>query len=445
MMDGTVGQVISLFKNTEGRKPILLLGAGASFRSGIPLSNRAVNMIARASYARSIGQDWRNTQIPPTDFLRYLQEQKWYKPFSANPAEAFPSAVKELLTPEQFRRDFLKDMIKYHSISDGYVQLSKIIQRRLCNIVLTTNFDSLLIDSFRDQQPNFPEILEINRTAGEVRAFDPLKCLIVYLHGAVEYYTDCVLDEETSNLDIRLINKIRNEISYSPLIVIGYRGAEISIMEKLLLDSVDICEKFPHGIWWCYLGEDNLHSNVIKLETSIKPNFTRIKIDGFDELMKEINSSLANKFNVTFAERIDTVSEHSSNIFNFEINELDFLLIQTTLKDYCEKLKLDFEGDKLEEFLVQLGLLNKINSQYVSTMAGYLIFGKNPEEKIPYSNIQILNEETGESVLIKGNLLSQFNTIIEYLVPKKLILQYLLKRGKHQKSQNPILLKHCES
>lgn len=429
MKIGSVGEIISLFCDTDGRKPILLIGAGASYRSGIPTSKDAIYMIARASYARSIGAEWRNSQIPPTDFIRYLNQQVWYSKFSANPPEAFPTAVKELLNPTQFRRDFLKEMIKYQRINEGYINLSKIIQRRLCNIILTTNFDSLLIESFRRQSPNFPEILEINKTCDETIAYDPHKCMIVYLHGAVEYYTDRVLEEETQFLNANLLRRIRGDLSYNPLIVIGYRGAENSIMKSLLIDGVDDCSKYPHGIWWCHVDDNPLHPNIIELGKSINNNMVTVKISGFDELMEEINTGLSNRFGIPNLVFEDSHLENNDeDDFNFD--ELDKSLILTSIKEYCNRLNLDYEAIGYENFLLQLGLLSKRGEVLNPTLAGYLLFAKNPKEKVHYSIIQLLNEFTGESNIVEGNLLIQFDRIVEILNSSEMNPIIIIKKRK---------------
>lgn len=47
-------ELIYLFRASRENRPVLLLGAGASFRSGIPLAADAVKLIARAAYARLV-------------------------------------------------------------------------------------------------------------------------------------------------------------------------------------------------------------------------------------------------------------------------------------------------------------------------------------------------------------------------------------------------------
>ena len=50
---GSVPEIVSLFRSSNELRPILFLGAGASFRSGVPLAADAVVRIAKASYAKT--------------------------------------------------------------------------------------------------------------------------------------------------------------------------------------------------------------------------------------------------------------------------------------------------------------------------------------------------------------------------------------------------------
>jgi hypothetical protein len=77
--------------------------------------------------------------------------------------------------------------------------------------------------------------VEINRTADDLVGFSVYnRCQVVYLHGAVEYYRDKNLVQEVQRLDDQLVRRVRPVITDSPLIVIGYRGSEPSIMSHLL-------------------------------------------------------------------------------------------------------------------------------------------------------------------------------------------------------------------
>src|SRR5262249_49385599 len=111
---------------------------------------------------------------------------------------------------------------------------------------------------------------------------------LVYLHGSVEHYTDRNILEEVQHLDDQLVPMLVPLLRDHPLIVVGYRGGEPSVMKHLLLDNVEAANSFRHGIYWCTLiseqGEE-LTSLAAKLAAVIGRNFQRVPIDGFDELL----------------------------------------------------------------------------------------------------------------------------------------------------------------
>jgi hypothetical protein len=129
----------------------LLLGAGASYRSGVPLAAESVRRIARNAYARQVlGQDERFCNPKPSDWMPFLQSQEWFIEDPNRLAENFPLAVDHLLRPQEVRREFLSSMIRpANGISAGYYDLAELITRRLCWTVLTTNFDSLIVEALR--------------------------------------------------------------------------------------------------------------------------------------------------------------------------------------------------------------------------------------------------------------------------------------------------------
>ncbi len=144
-----INELVYLFRTIQESRPIFLLGAGASFRSGIPTAAEAVKRIAKAAYAKNVkGMDWRVCQVPLSDWTSYLHNQPWFLSDEARLAENFPLAVENLLLPKEFRRRFFEDMISPpNGINEGYQHLAELIQRGLCWTVLTGNFDHLIVEA----------------------------------------------------------------------------------------------------------------------------------------------------------------------------------------------------------------------------------------------------------------------------------------------------------
>jgi hypothetical protein len=80
-----------------------------------------------------------------------------------------------------------------------------------------------------------------------------------------------------------------------PLVIVGYRSAEPSVMRHLLIDPGNPNEPVPAGsllVRWCVLNTEAIHPLVLELATAIAPNFQLVPIAGFDELMADVASVL---------------------------------------------------------------------------------------------------------------------------------------------------------
>ena len=129
----------------------------------------------------------------------------------------------------------------------------------------------------------------------------------------------------------------------SPIIVIGYRGSEPSIMEGLFGQNKEGRLDFPNGVYWCVRYGESLHPNVEAFARRLGSNFRLLQIDGFDEVLVDLSKELAGQDRyaaagagagllpdiLAFDER---VVEHAS------IDDLDMDLALSILREYCEKL-----------------------------------------------------------------------------------------------------------
>src|SRR5262245_52281303 len=112
-MIDSVRELTYLFRTARPNRPVLFLGAGASYRSGIPMAAEATRRIARAAYSRQVlGLDEKSGNPKLTDWMPWLQKQPWFIPAEENFADNFPLAVEQLLRPAEFRREFFTEMIK---------------------------------------------------------------------------------------------------------------------------------------------------------------------------------------------------------------------------------------------------------------------------------------------------------------------------------------------
>jgi SIR2-like protein len=288
----TVRELASILNPQNEARPTVLLGAGASFSSGVPLADESVKRIARRYYAERVSGKALPEQVKTSEWMAWLAERPWFIRDPARLPENFPLAVKHLLTPQAYRQKVLLDLIAPEAeIGPGYRHLAELVLRGLVGTILTTNFDICLPRALNDKRPHIRHVAEVNRGPDDFREFDIFnRAQIVWLHGKAEQYTDKNLTEEVQQLDPKLVGVLLPLLQSTPLIVVGYRGAEPSIMKSLLGEGGDLA--FKKGIFWCHRGGD-LHPNVKAFQQRLGSNFKLCETDGFDELFGDLNKKLA--------------------------------------------------------------------------------------------------------------------------------------------------------
>lgn len=140
-----------LLRTADEASPIMLLGAGASFRSGVPTAAEAVRRIARTVYAeRELGNARPPERVKPSEWEPWLQSFPWFVHGVDRLAENFPYVVENLLVPAEFRKRVLLDLMHpADGPSTGYRDLSDLVMRGFVRTILTTNFDTCLPDALK--------------------------------------------------------------------------------------------------------------------------------------------------------------------------------------------------------------------------------------------------------------------------------------------------------
>lgn len=271
-------------------RPLLLLGAGASVSSGVPSARACAALIARWHYLRIVRQGTINdTDLTDAELDRWTKTQPWYK-VGSDLAESFPAIVDELLTPASERARKLLQFTRMDHLSDGYKRLAELVEKDVLKTILTTNFDECLPVAFRETDP-LSRPAEINRWPGDVQEFRRDARQIVWLHGRIEQYSDQNAGVEIASLNAQVAEITASVLRESPLVVVGYRGSEPSIMDSLLLRLAEERAFFKHGIYWCS-RDPTLHPKVDALARKVGKDFFWINITDFDSCMEDLTWSL---------------------------------------------------------------------------------------------------------------------------------------------------------
>ncbi|WP_296078013.1 hypothetical protein [uncultured Agrobacterium sp.] len=436
----SVRALASLLRAEREARPILLLGAGASFSSGVPMAAPSVMRIAKRVYAeRELGGSIPVEQIKASEWQSWLHAFPWFLQGDDRLGENFPLVVEHLLRPREYRTRVLLDMlVPTNGIGLGYQRLAELVMRGLVRTILTTNFDNCLPDALNALRPHIRHIAEVNRGPGDLREFGLFnRAQIVWLHGKAEQYSDRNEQGEVEKLDPRMVKQLLPLIDSSPMIVAGYRGSEPSVMEHLLAKNAKATHNFKNGIFWCVRKSETLHPNVAALARSLRGNFTALEIDGFDELMADLAIELAGED--LYARSRSDAQPHISAAFDDQpassakFEELDFPLMLTTMRDYCAKLgRAPVTSETLRPLLVEQGLLVRDGDHEVPSNGCVLLFAKSPQVYFPHAFVTVSIADKKRQVF-EGNLIDQRRQLLEWLESTEVNPVIRLKgRNRHQ-------------
>ena len=188
---------------------MLLLGAGASRKSGILLSGEIVDQAARWAWCQRNGRYVSDPTVKRSDWSPWLRLHSWYDESKGSP-ENYSAVIEYLLQPQEERKSFFLRIIRPGvPASSGYERLVGLMADGVVRTVLTTNFDSVLPDlCLRHTRPRH---LEVIKTPADYTKFStsPPYPQVVHLHGSVEHYTDKNLVRDVQELDKPLVQQLR--------------------------------------------------------------------------------------------------------------------------------------------------------------------------------------------------------------------------------------------
>ena len=282
----SVREVASVFRDPKNRIPVFLIGAGASKTSGVPLAADLAVALVRRHLDLGLGR------VPP-DWKNWL-DYSYVSSHNAEIARLYPTVVGRLLKHDALRSHVLLDLLwPTDGISSGYRRLADLVERRLIRIILTTNFDECLRIALFERYDKLRRFAEINRRPGDIVELDiETSAQIIWLHGRPEQLSDRNLKREIERpLNDELIKRLHGILAGAPLIVLGYRGSEPSIMDHFLM-SGSVEDRYKYGLYWCRRNGDILDDKVGQLKRLVnsggKRRLQELNIDGFDEFMADL-------------------------------------------------------------------------------------------------------------------------------------------------------------
>ena len=234
---------------------------------------------------------------------------------------------------------------------------------------------------------------------------------LIFLHGSVERYTDKNLTDEVKSLDIELVDRLKPLLRDHPVIVVGYRGAEASVMRDLFLAQAN-SGGFLHGVYWCVLNDEidgPFSSFVTQLADQIGTNFQLVPIKGFDDLFEK---DLLTRMTAAGARPTRRRSGHSVGempadmrpLEEFDISGFEPSLLHARLSQYADRTDLwrptQVDTAWVEEMTDRLDLVRPVGATRKPTLAGWLLFARNPSDGFKQARVEF--RATGPSHWLRG-------------------------------------------
>ena len=396
----------------DGHEPVLLIGAGASVTSGIPAAGATAERVARWAWCKENGRHPDDITIRRSDYWPWLSGLPWFRP-DVPLAELYPAAIDNLLGVKSDRREFFEKLINPLNVlpSRGYAALTQVLHQGWISTVLTPNFDHCLARAAILH--NRPHRLVSIATPADYVMFNsaPQDPQVIFLHGSVSHYTDKNLTGEVRSLDPVLVGMLRPMLRDHPIIVVGYRGAETSVMQDLFLSAASP-NGFLHGVYWCVMQDERataLSQLALQFAEAIGTNFQLVPISGFDDLFeKELVASMT----AAGARPTRRPSGHSAvgmpadmrPLEGFPIAGFEQPLLQARLAQYAKRTDLwspaSIDAAWVEGMMDRLDLVRPAGSAKVPTLAGWLLFAGNPSAQFAQARVEF--EATGSAYWLKS-------------------------------------------
>lgn len=187
--------------------------------------------------------------------------------------------------------NYLERIMERCDPSLGYHTLAKLLtENSQHNLVITTNFDSLVEDALFLYTNKKPLVVSHESLVDYMEA-NIQRPIVAKVHRGL-LYSPFNNPETTRKLKAEWEPALRHAFTIYTPIVIGYAGGDHSLMSFLEQDDTIM----RNGVYWCYRGKcdpSNLPgANIQEFVQKRKGYF--VAIDGFDALMVEIGKTLYN-------------------------------------------------------------------------------------------------------------------------------------------------------
>ena len=482
-----VHQLRDKFESTNVARCCLLIGAGCSYKSNIPLGGGIVELLRMEAFRRlhiieSTNWPLENASEYQKQFNAHLDAKNVRQTFDEfceagqkelqQLIDSLTTDIKKSRLPLPIQNGSQEDQNAYfegkrvafyqdaqyeywfnrysESASDrqrfvervidgkdtgyGYVTLANLMAEGYVRNVFTTNFDDLLHDALMLFFNERAKVYAHSDMSDFLNLRDK-KPNIIKLHGDFRYQNIRNTSFEIDETRNRLSEKLCDALSETPgfnLLVIGYGGADVSILNQLQKAKLQNPQSPFRLIWTDRKPFDELHWRVQHLLETTRNNFF-LQIDGFDVLMLQLHQALQFK-----PVQIEEKAKERQREINSYYRQMDTEIANAalppeekeSLKDFLQASKLFNQAYESKDLNEQCRLYEQalqLKPDYIEALYNWgnslQKLGRFEEASQKYEQALRLNPDLPEALINWGNVLIDLQQFEEAIRKYKRALQ----------------------
>ncbi|WP_237886010.1 tetratricopeptide repeat protein [Pseudomonas sp. PGPR40] len=310
-LEGVLEEMKHIHGTMKDRQFAFILGAGASFTSGIPTG-------------QDLARKWL-ADLHLRECADAISLHQWIADCGIGDGElSWHTAAQHY--PQIFERRFegdreagyaeLEAAMEGKSPSLGYSLLAEIIQHTRHKVVVTTNFDNLVADALAMHAHQSPLVVAHESLAGFVRP-QMRRPLVAKIHR--DLYLHPINDPVgVATMEQGWKIALKKLFQYFTPVVVGYGGNDGSLMDMLMgLEAGDIAGRMI----WCFREGSPPPEKAMSVLN--KHRGILVKIPGFDQFMLQLAAKLVTNFDVAeIAVRTAQLGQERADRYRDQANKL---------------------------------------------------------------------------------------------------------------------------
>lgn len=278
---------------------MLWLGAGASVESGIPVAPQLV-LRALTSLFIQANRPSLPDAVDPKPIEEWAREnlktiEEWaisaghFDPYNTTISK-YAQIMKSLFPSAGLREQFLRTELRKVKMSVGYRILGELLKRGIFDTIITTNFDHLVRQGADTVLPM--PIEEVNAVEQYSRLnLVPTDPRLLRLHGDFWHGNLRNTEDELNETPDTIFEAIKKLFHSYGLVVIGYGGEDINVMQGLFRGLWKDPNTLRNGLYWCDIKPKEDLSPMVRTFLSEGGRTSRafyVRIEGFDSLLQRL-------------------------------------------------------------------------------------------------------------------------------------------------------------